>query len=273
MRIEDYPPQEPLSDLGAAYHAEVLKRGAGIAGTDVRYGDDPYQGIALFAPQRPSGSVLAFLHGGGWTNGYKEWLAFMAPAFTEAGILFASVGYRLAPQHVFPAGYEDCCDAVAWLHRNVAACGGDPRRLFLGGHSAGGHYAALMAVRRDWPGKRDLPSDVLRGCLPISGVYDFGEGSGLSMRPRFLGPPGNETAASPIRCIDGVPRPFLMAHGDGDFPHLMRQAAAMEEALRRAGGKVERILLEGRDHFSAGYAGGEADGPWVARAIEWINEH
>jgi len=73
--------------------------------------------------------------------------------------------------------------------------------------------------------------------------------------------------------IDGVPRPFLMAHGDQDFPHLMRQAAEMEEALRRAGGEVERMVLEGRNHFSASYAGGEPGGPWVPRAIEWINQH
>jgi arylformamidase len=273
MRVEDYPPQEPLSELGAAYHAEVMRRGAGLGGTDVPYGEDPYQRIALFVPNRPTGSVLAFLHGGGWTNGYKEWLGFMAPAFTQAGILFASIGYRLAPAHVFPTAYHDCCDAVAWLARNVAAHGGDPRRLFVGGHSSGGHYAALMAVRQDWQAPRSLPADVLRGCLPISGVYDFGEKSGLSMRPRFLGPPGNEIAASPIRSIQGVPRPFLMTHGDKDFPHLVRQAVEMEQALRRAGGEVERLVLAGRDHFSASYAGGEADGPWVPHALDWINKH
>ncbi len=273
MRIEDYPPQEPFSAPGAAYHAEVLRRSAGLAGTDVRYGDDPYQGIALFMPPRPGGSVLAFLHGGGWTNGYKEWLAFMAPAFTDAGILFASVGYRLAPAHVFPASWRDACDAVAWLVRNVAAHGGDPRRIFIGGHSAGGHYAALLAVRRDWQEARGLPLDVVRGCLPISGVYDFGEGGGLSMRPRFLGAAGNEIATSPLHAIQGRPRPFLMAHGDGDFPHLVRQAAAMEAALLQAKGEVERIVLAGRDHFSASYAGGEADGPWVPHAIDWIEKH
>lgn len=273
MRIEDYPPQEPLSAPGAAYHAEVLRRGAGLAGSDARYGEDPYQGIALFIPPRPTGSVLAFLHGGGWTNGYKEWLAFMAPPFTASGILFASVGYRLAPAHVFPAAWRDACDAVAWIARNIASHGGDPRRIFVGGHSAGGHYAALMAVRGDWQAERGLPADAVRGCLPISGVYDFGEGSGLSLRPRFLGPPGSETAASPLHAIRGRPRPFLLAHGDKDFPHLVRQAEAMEAALRRAGGEAGRIVLEGRDHFSASYAGGEADGPWVRHAIDWIEKH
>src|ERR1700741_3480560 len=107
LRIEDYPPQEPFSEIGKRYHDEVMRLGTGITGEDHRYGEDAYQGIALYRQPKPNGQVLAFLHGGGWTNGYKEWMAFMAPAFTSAGYLFASIGYRLAPQHVFPTGVED----------------------------------------------------------------------------------------------------------------------------------------------------------------------
>ena len=71
------------------------------------YGEDSYQGLIVWRAPKPSGAMLAFMHGGGWTSGYKEWMAFMAPAFTEAGIDFASIGYRLAPQHVFPTALED----------------------------------------------------------------------------------------------------------------------------------------------------------------------
>lgn len=275
MRIEDYPPQEPLSEAGQAFADEVIKRGTDVAAQDHSYGADPYQSIALCVPKKANGTVVAFVHGGGWVSGYKEHLLFMAPVFNAAGIILASIGYRLAPQHMFPAGYQDVADGVAWLHRNVSRHGGDPRRIFVGGHSAGGHYTALLAVRRDWLEPRGLPRDAIRGCLPISGVYDFREGAGLSVRPRFLGSPeaGNEVAASPICNIQGVPPPFLMAHGSDDFPHLSRQAELMEQALHAAGGAVERIVLPGRNHFSACYAGGEADGPWVPRALRWIGEH
>lgn len=267
MRIEDYPPQEPFSEVGRRYHDEAMRRGAGIAGEDHSYGDDPYQGVALYRPVRPNGRVLAFLHGGGWTNGYKEWMAFMAPAFTAAGYLFASIGYRLAPGHVFPAGVDDAAAGIAWVWREN---GGKP--IFVGGHSAGGHYASLLAVTRDWQGRWGIAGDAIRGCLPISGVYDFAAGSGLSMRPRFLGTGDTERAASPIHRIDGRPRPFFMAHGERDFPHLIRQAEAMEAALKAAGGEVSRIVLPGRDHFTASYAGGEPDGPWVPTAIDWMNK-
>jgi arylformamidase len=270
MRLDEYPPQEPPSDNGRVYGDKVMQLGAGLEGTEQRCGEDAYQSLAVFRAPAPNGTLLAFMHGGGWTNGYKEWMAFMAPAFTAAGVTFATIGYRLAPAHLFPAGVDDAVAALTWLHNNAAAFGSDPARIFLGGHSAGGHYAALLAVRRDWQAAAGLPRDVIRGCLPISGVYDFGPQSGLSARPRFLGAAGNENLASPIDRIEDKPPPFLITHGDEDFPHLMKQAGRMEAALLAAGGDAERLVLKGRNHFTASYAGGEADGPWVPRALAWI---
>ena len=265
MDPRDYPPQEPFSEPAKAYHEEVLRRGSTVVGDEIHYGTDPYQSVLICRPAAPNGAVLAFFHGGGWTNGYKEWMAFMAPAFVEAGITFASIGYRLAPQHVFPIGFEDACDGVAQVIKHTRSFGAS--RFFIGGHSAGGHYAALMALTR--------PELGLRGCLPISGVFDFGPQSDLKMRPRFLGPAesGSEGPASPIANIAGEPGPFLIAHGSEDFPHLMTQSVRMETALRSAGGDVERLVLQGRDHFTASYAGGEPTGPWVPRAVEWILRH
>src|SRR6516162_6559545 len=201
MKIEDYPAQEPLSPLGRAYQERVLAAGHGVLGEEFAYGDSPWQRLTLHHAAQPSGPVLVFFHGGGWTSGYKEWMYFMAPALVAQGVTLVSAGYRLAPRHVFPAGFDDAADALAWVHRHIASHGGDPRRIFVGGHSAGGHYAALLAVSGAWREARSLPRDVLRGCLPVSGVYRFGADSGLSLRPRFLGS-GNEAQvdvdASPL---------------------------------------------------------------------------
>lgn len=270
MNITDYPPQEPLSEAGRVYGAECLRRGAGVTGEQARYGDDPYQSILVFRASRPDGRALLFWHGGGWTSGYKEWMAFMAPAFTSAGVTFISAGYRLAPEHLFPIGLNDCASAVRWTLANLARLGGDPRKLFIGGHSAGGHYAALLAVSRAWQARTEVPIDCVRGCLPLSGVYDFTASSGLTMRPRFLGAVGNEREASPIHQMQTPLPPFFVAHGSADFPHLMKQAEAFEAAFRAAGGAIRRDVLQGRDHFSASYAGGEADGPWVMPALAFM---
>ncbi|HUT47746.1 MAG TPA: alpha/beta hydrolase [Alphaproteobacteria bacterium] len=272
MRPEDYPTQEPLSEFAQPYHDEVMRRAQDVEGIEAQYGGDPYQSILVYPAPEPNGDVLAFIHGGGWANGWKEWMSFMAPALTGRGVTFATVGYRLAPMAVFPSGFEDCLDAVSWLAANVAEHGGEPKRIFVGGHSAGGHYAALMAVRHDWQAGRGLGADTIRGCLPISGVYDFSAQSGLSARPRFLGADdsGNEGPASPVTQIDGTPPPFLIAHGEADFPHLIKQADAMSAALERAGGAVARLELPGASHLGASLAAGEADGLWVTTATDWM---
>ena len=254
MRRADYPPQEPLSEAGQAYDAECWRRSDGVAYEEFSFGPDPYQKLNLFRPATPDGRCLLFWHGGGWTSGYKEWFGFMAPAFNAAGVTFVSAGYRLAPQHVFPAGMDDCLSALDWVSSNLKG------KIFIGGHSAGGHYAALIAARGG--GKR------IKGCLPLSGVFEFGEGSGLSARPRFLGPdPAADRLASPRYQLAAPLPPFLVAYGTQDFPHLILQAERFVAAVRTAGGEAQALPMEGRTHFTASYAGGEADGPWVPAAL------
>src|SRR5256885_1044061 len=119
MRLEEYPPQEPLSEAGQLYSSECFKRSEGIAFEEHAYGADPYQRLLVFAPPKPDGRVLIFWHGGGWTSGYKEWMGFVAPALTDAGVILVSAGYRLAPQHVFPTGLDDCAAAVRWIYERI----------------------------------------------------------------------------------------------------------------------------------------------------------
>lgn len=274
MNLEHYPAQDLLSPLGAAYQQRILALGAGLTGEEHAYGTDPYQSLAVFPAAKPTGDVLVFFHGGGWTNGYKEWMYFMAPAFQAQGITFVSAGYRLAPAHVFPTGLEDCADAVAWVVRHVLAKAGLASRVFIGGHSAGGHYAALLGVTSAWREQRQLSASAIAGCLPVSGVYQFGAASGMAVRPRFLGPVQDgtaEAAASPLARLEPAACPrFLLTHGSRDFPHLITQAGQMADALRAAQVPVQSEILEDCDHFEASVACGDASRPWVARAAAWI---
>jgi acetyl esterase/lipase len=199
---------------------------------------------------------------------------FMAPAWLAHGVTFVSAGYRLAPRHVFPAGRDDCADAVSWVQRNVGAHGGNPARLFVGGHSAGGHYAALLAATAEWRSARELPAHVLSGCLPVSAAYRFGADCGMAVRPRFLGPAQDgraEVAASPLEQLQPAAcPPFLVTHGSRDFPHLVVQAQQMVDALRSVAIPVQVEILEGCDHFEASVACGDASQGWVARAAAWM---
>jgi len=121
MRPEDYPPQEPFTAIGALYHARVIGLADAVGGIEWQHGADPYQSAVLYPAERPRGDVVALIHGGGWTNGYKEWMAFMAPALTGRGILVASLGYRLAPR--IPGPRASRMSQTGW-HRSL---GGWPR--------------------------------------------------------------------------------------------------------------------------------------------------
>lgn len=251
-----------MGPLGQACHERCLELARPYAAQAQAhtYGPDVFQGLLVHAAPRPSGPVLLFFHGGGWTHGHKEWMSMMAGALNQRGITLVSAGYRLAPEHLFPAGLHDCEAALQWVHGHLREFGGDERQLFVGGHSAGGHYASLLALG----GERSL----IAGCLPISGVFHFGPGSGLTMRPRFLGPEdaGVDRRASPLMApLAGAP-PFFISHGDKDFPHLKEQAQRMAAALQAAGVANELLELHDCDHLQASYAAAELDGPWITHA-------
>jgi arylformamidase len=273
MRVEEYPPQEPLSDFGRNYQTACFSGCEGIAGEEHFYGKvHASQSLMVYPAARPDGACLIFLHGGGWTNGYKELMAFLAPGLNAQGVTLVSVGYRLAPEYTFPANLDDAAAAVAWVYRNAARYKIDPKALFVGGHSAGAHLTALLAVRHDWQEKAGVPADVIRGCLPISGTYDFTPGNGLSMRPRFLGPEvgRNEVAASPLFNLRKPLVPFFLAMGSQDFPHLMMQTRKFAMVFAAAGGEAELVELEGADHITVVLEAAKPDGLWMKRAAAWM---
>lgn len=273
MNLTDYPAQEPLSEFGQRHHQGMARRNPQLLSTEHAYALDCPQRRLLFFPAAVSDApLLVFFHGGGWTNGFKEYAAFMGPLFAQAGIAFATAGYRLAPGHVFPTGWLDCADAVRWCWEARERLGVAGGRFFVGGFSAGAHYASLLATRTDWMAPRGLAPELLRGCLAVSGSYRFDAQAGFAARPRFLGAPesGNDIAAAPLAHVRAGVAPFHVSWGEHDFPHLVRQARELADALARAQGDVTCLEIPGRDHLGAGYAAGEYDGPWFAAAASWI---
>ncbi|HKY82170.1 MAG TPA: alpha/beta hydrolase [Sphingobium sp.] len=273
-RIAAYPPQEPLSAMGQDYADRIVALGAGLHGVDHQYGEHSSQSLTVFPAAEPNGIIFVFFHGGGWTNGYKEWMYFMAPSFTARGITFVSATYRLAPEHVFPIGLDDCADAVAWVERELRPTLGSDTSLFIGGHSAGGHYSSLLAVTNGWRADRGLRTDLLDGVVSVSGTYRFGEGSGLSMRPRFLGAdPANDRRASPLYQLSTDSRTsFFLSYGSNDFPHLITQAEEMQEALAAASVPVQTEIIEGRNHFDANIVCKDPNDPWVTAVVTWMED-
>ncbi len=261
MRIEDYPPQAPRAAASAAYHDVVIGLCDGIDGTDVAYGDDVYQHVALFVPEKPNGQVLAYMHGGRWSYGYKEYAAFMAPPLNAAGIILASIGHRLVPSVDFNGGFADVNAGVGWVRDNVGRYGGDPDQLFVAGHSSGGHYAAMYALKVGG----------VRGAAPISGVYDLSPTGYPQGDPPPCIPAGSDGAAeSPIYNIGATPPPFLVTWGSDDYDFLIPQARNFADALEKAGGDVTRLECAGKTHFSVSHEGAAAGGAWMSTLMDWM---
>lgn len=231
---------------------------------DLSYGPSAGQKLDLFLP--PSGGpapCLAFIHGGYWQSLDKGDFSYMAPPFLEAGIAFASLNYDLAPKVGVGEIVRQIRTACAWLHREGAALGLDPARLYVAGHSAGGHLAA-MVVATDWAdleADAALPAGLIKGACGVSGVYDLLPLS-LSYHQEVL-----RLDAETIRTMcpmTSQPRgrtPIVLAVGAEETAEFLRQQAAYAGVCREAGAPVQVVDLPGRDHFTAVDALAEPDHP------------
>jgi arylformamidase len=286
MAFDNLPPQPPIFPLEAELYArralELSREAASRCDVtfDIPYGEDYWQRVDVYRPKKASADlpVLVFAHGGAWTNGYKEWMGLMAPAITDFPALFVSVSHRLAPEHRYPEPFDDCLAALSWVHRNIREHGGDPERLYVGGHSSGGHLYALVTLRRDARRSAGLAGDVIRGCFPVSArfnmVFDNPEpGTTEHRHQTMLFAPGeNARLASPLHQIEGSRVPFLVAWGARDLPAIIENGDRMFEALRTQGTPVQRLVVEGHDHFDMALELGNPANPWVQAVRRWMTE-
>lgn len=140
---------------------------------DVVYGPEKIQKLDIYAPKNAKGlPVLISLHGGGWTAGSKNPWAISAEALMTKGIISVSIDYGLAPQYRMEAIINHVREAVAWVFKNIGQYGGDPNRLYIHGMSAGAHLAST-ALMPNWQEDFDLPEDVIKGVVAVSGIYDL----------------------------------------------------------------------------------------------------
>ena len=280
MSFADMPDLGPMQLPGAAAYAEqsLAWSRETVAATrnliDIPYGPDFFQKLDIFLPREEvrNAPVIFFLHGGAWQNGHKEWMGFMAPPLLAFPAIFVTANYRLAPRVKYPVPVDDCWLALRWIADNIARHGGDPDRIFIGGHSAGGHLAALIALRPERAAAHGLKRDVIKGCLLVSSSLslDLADAAPGSRREKMIrtilaraedGPDG--TASSHVA---GTTLPFFIAYGSADQPELIEQNERLIGLLRREACVVERYVFPGADHFDTNLACRDPDGVWV-RAV------
>lgn len=214
------------------------------------YGDEEIESLDVYATTEPNAPIHIFIHGGAWQEGTAKGYAFPAELFVNSGIHYVvpdfswiqDVGGSLYPL------VDQLRRAIAWIYRNAAKFSGNSDRLYLSGHSSGGHLAGVM-LTTDWREEADLPNDIIKGGLCCSGMFDL-KPIRLSSRGEHLKFTDEmEDAFSPIRHLDNLHAPLVVAYGSYETPEFKRQSQAFAAAVAQAGKSVQLIVAENYNHF------------------------
>ena len=191
--------------------------------------------------------VVFFIHGGTWSSGDRKMYGNMGQMFASQGIGVVVISYRLSPAVTHPAHIEDVARAFAWTHANIAKYGGRADRIFVAGHSAGGHLTSLLAANPEYLKKHNLSSKNIRGIIPISGVYDIPAG----MFPKIF--PGTADAlkpASPVKNLTAGGPPALVIYADQDYAGLDLLAKQYTAKLGELKTQATLELIKDRTHIT-----------------------
>ena len=214
------------------------------------YGPTSIEGLDVYRTKRPNAPINIFIHGGEWRLGAAKSSAFPAELFVHAGAHYVvpdfawvqDVGGSLMPIA------EQVRRAVAWVHRNAKSFGGDSDRIYVSGHSSGGHLAGVI-LTTDWPNDFNLPVDAVKGGLCCSGMFDL-KPVRLSARRKYINFTDEmEHALSSQRHLDKLNAPVIVAHGTLESPEFQRQSRDFAAAARAAGKPVQLLVGEGYNHF------------------------
>ena len=216
----------------------------------VAYGPAEIERLDIYRSAGSGAPVFVFIHGGAWRSGRSKDFAGPAEMFLAAGAHYVVPDFAW----VQDAGgnlmvlADQICRAIAWVSENIARFGGDPNRLFLGGQSSGGHLTAV-ALTTDWRNQFGLPADLIKGGMCISGMYDL-EPVRLSARSRYVAFDDRTVAElSPIRHLDRLRAPLVVAYGTCETPEFQRQNREFAAAVKATGKPVRLLVGEHYNHF------------------------
>jgi arylformamidase len=229
------------------------------------YGPGARHAVDLYLPARLPAPVHVFLHGGAWRALSRDEAAWHAEGVVSQGAIFAAVGFDLSTEVRLGEMVRQARQAVAWLFGNVAAHGGDPARITIGGHSSGAHMAAMVA-RDDWQDAAGLPRDVVKGAYLLSGLYDL-EPVRLCYRNALLGL--DEAEAASLSPILGRPScPVVVGVAEHETPEFRRHCFAL------AAEWGARFVFDapGRQHYDVALDAGDpatVAGAALSRVLAW----
>ncbi|PYN88904.1 MAG: alpha/beta hydrolase [Candidatus Rokuibacteriota bacterium] len=216
---------------------------------DLAYGAHPGERLDVFPARHGPAPVHVFVHGGYWHRLDKSDSSFVARAVHPSGVAVVVINYALIPTVDMDELVRQCRASIVWVHRHAASFGGDPNRIFVSGHSAGGHLAAML-MSTDWSAFAGLPADVIKAGCGISGLYDL-EPIRLSYLNEFLKlTPESARQLSPVHCPPPRSGPLLLAVGGLEGPEYHRQGEELAAVWRTKRLPCQTLDMAGLHHFS-----------------------
>ena len=215
----------------------------------VRFGPTVEEYIDIFpAKGNDNAPVHMFIHGGYWRRFCARDFSFIAPKLVEAGITVVISNYALCPKVSVGEIVRQSRAAIACLHDHIADYGGDPNRITVSGHSAGGHLTAMM-MATDWTRDYGRPADLVKGACPISGVFDLEPIPYTYLQPYVQVTWGDVRRLSPIHLIPDDAPQITVAVGGAETDEFVRQSRTFHEAWCARGLNADFLEIEGRNHF------------------------
>lgn len=241
------------------------------------------QSLDVYAPEFASlnspSPVIIFMHGGGWRASDKNdplgVHANVCKALAARGLVAVNVNYRLAPRVKHPEPVRDAAYALRWTSENISEYQGDPEKVFLSGHSAGGHLAALIALDANYLAEVGLAVAVIKGVMGICGVYNLAHFAGrnwmaehLMIRAAFGNDHGSRVQASPVNHVHTDAPPFLLLNAQED-EKLEEEADELSSLLRNKGVSAETSIISGTNHFTILSLVGNGDDRLIDQMVEF----
>ena len=245
-------------------------RDASGALVDLSYGDGMREKLDYFFGGDKNGPLLIYIHGGYWQRGDKAMYSFITEAFIKHGVSVAVINYNLTPSVRMGQIPPQIRKSIAWCWRNAADLGFSQDKIFISGHSAGGHLTALM-MATDWPGyDAHLPADLMRGGIPISGLYELEPlvHTSLNDGPQMDVP--EAIAESPCFIAPMTTAPQLVVVGGGETAEFLRQSDDYADQYRTEERVMERYNVPNDDHFDELERLAEDDSVFFEKTMQMI---
>ncbi len=220
---------------------------------DVPYGPTREETLDIFPAERPGAPVFVFIHGGYWRAFSAKEFSCVALGLRPLGISTVVIDYALCPKVSIDEITRQARAAVAWVLRNIGTHGGDAARVAVGGHSAGGHLAA-MCLQTRWVDDYAFADDPLAAVVLVSGLYDLQPLRYSYLQPQIQLDDGIIRRNSPLFGVRACKTPALITWGAHESAEFARQSTALDEAWRGAGNRSQLVAQDNAHHFSAIHA-------------------